>query len=165
MELFGEQYDPGQKGTVTISDGHITFRSKPLILIRAVVVIVLVSAVWWLSWPHLPLEGLQRGALMVGVTLIYVSLSYLIRPEPAFENMGWLGGLMDNPVRYSDDINRSLLTLRILLDPGRFVAVSLVDLPLLFYDPAEDVPGAIESAPGEIPGDLLGERFQPDSGP
>jgi hypothetical protein len=132
LELYGEQFDPGDKGTVEISDGHITFRSKPLILFRAIVVIVLVSAAWWLAWPYLPLEGFQRGVLLVGVTLIYVSLGYLVRPEPNFENMGWLGGVVDNPVRYSDDINRTLLTVRILLDPGRFVAVSLVDLPLLF---------------------------------
>ena len=137
LEFYGEQHNSGERGSIEISDGHITFRSKPLILIRAIVVIVLVSVVWWLAWPYLPLEGFQRGLLLVGASLIYASLGYLIRPEPNFENMGWLGGLMDHPFRYSDDINRTLLLVRILLDPGRFVAVSLVDLPLLFASDEE----------------------------
>jgi hypothetical protein len=44
------------------------------------------------------------------------------------DNLGWLGGLMDDPLHYSDDISRFLLFLLIVLWPGRFLASALVDL-------------------------------------
>jgi len=42
--------------------------------------------------------------------------------------VGWLGGLVDHPFRYSDDVNRILLFLLVILLPGRFLSETFVDL-------------------------------------
>ena len=65
----------------------------------------------------------------VGLT-IYLGLGYMFRPKPDFENLGWFGGLMDNPFRFSDGLNRFLLSLLVLLLPARFVSTSLADMLL-----------------------------------
>jgi hypothetical protein len=70
--------------------------------------------------------------LLIGGTLIYAAVGYLVRPEPNFDNTGIAGGLIDHPGRYSDDINRELIGANVLLGPGRFIAESLVDFVLLW---------------------------------
>jgi hypothetical protein len=43
-------------------------------------------------------------------------------------NLGWFGGRMDNPFRYSDDINRFMLFLKVLFIPGRLLGIGITDL-------------------------------------
>jgi len=45
--------------------------------------------------------------------------------------------LIDHPWRYSDDINRTLLTAQCFLGPGRFIAESLLDVRELFKERQE----------------------------
>ncbi len=71
----------------------------------------------------LPFDGL----LLFGITRAYLLIAYFVLPEPDYGNMGWFGGLMDNPFRISDDLNRFLFFLRVLLIPGRFMARSIVN--------------------------------------
>ena len=59
---------------------------------------------------------------------IYLALGYVFRPRPNFENLGWFGGLMDNPFRVSDGYNRFLVLLLVLFSPARFLSTSIVDL-------------------------------------
>jgi hypothetical protein len=68
---------------------------------------------------------------------IYLGIGYVFRPRPNLENMGWFGGLMDNPFRLSDGHNRFLVWLFVLFLPGRFVSTSIVDL---FLPTAPDWP-------------------------
>jgi hypothetical protein len=68
---------------------------------------------------------------------IYLCLGYVFRPKPNLENLGWFGGLMDNPFRLSDGYNRFLVWLFVLFLPGRFVSTSIVDL---FLPTAPDWP-------------------------
>ena len=67
-------------------------------------------------------------ALEVG----YLLAGYFLRPSPDSSNLGWCGGVVDNPFRISDDINRALLFLSIILIPGRLLAIGVVDLILVF---------------------------------
>jgi hypothetical protein len=39
-----------------------------------------------------------------------------------------MGGLVNHPFRYSDNINRFLLLLRVALAPGRWIVAALLDL-------------------------------------
>ena len=65
--------------------------------------------------------------------------SYFLHPEPDYSNLGWFGGLIDNPFRYSDDLNRGLAFLFTFLWPGRFVANALINFFL--PSPPTDEPG------------------------
>ena len=70
-------------------------------------------------------EHLAAFAVVAG---LYLGLGYSVHPEPDVSNLGWLGGLVNDPIHYTDNVNRQLLTLLVVLLPGRFLAESLVDM-------------------------------------
>ena len=70
-------------------------------------------------------EHIVAFALIAG---IYLALGYSVHPEPDMSNLGWLGGLVNDPIYYTDNVNRQLLALLLVLFPGRFLAESLVDM-------------------------------------
>ncbi len=47
-------------------------------------------------------------------------------------NVGLLGGLIDNPFRYTDDLNRMLIVLFILMYPGRVISTTFIQTIVLF---------------------------------
>ena len=54
-------------------------------------------------------------------------MSALVSPQPDGDNLGMAGGLVDDPMRVSDDVNRELLFLAVLVAPGRWVAGALIE--------------------------------------
>lgn len=67
---------------------------------------------------------------LLGFILIssYLWVSYWVFVKPNYENVGWLGGLIDHPFRISDDYNRFLIFLQLLLFPGKFLSQGMVVL-------------------------------------
>ena len=60
----------------------------------------------------LPLPLWQSVVLVIRRAMfVYVGLAFFLRPEPDGDNMGWCGGVLDDPFHYSDDINRLLFGL------------------------------------------------------
>ena len=139
MEFWGERVDPGEVGKVEFGTEHEVCQCKPLVAARFVAVVVGLPVIWAFAIPHVPMPTLHAAMLVIGGTLIYVALAYLITPQPDMDNLGWAGGLIDHPWRYSDDLNRGLLGLAIVLGPGRFVAESVLDVGVLFRDKEEAV--------------------------
>jgi hypothetical protein len=127
----------GPTGTIKVGEQHEACRCKPLVVARFIFVVIGLPAIWFFTVPLVPLPLWQAAAAVIGGTLIYVAVSYLLDPQPDMDNMGVAGGLIDNPFRYSDDINRHLATLAIVLGPGRFVAESVMDIGVLFEQPSE----------------------------
>lgn len=84
---------------------------------------------------------LEPTTLSVGLAL-YLAASHWIIVQPDYNDMGWFGGMMDNPFSWSDDYNRSLATLRLLLVPGKFISGSLLRMwTLLRNAPAGEPTG------------------------
>ena len=52
---------------------------------------------------------------------IYLALCLFVHPRPKHNNLGWAGGLIDNPFRWSDDVNRFLLFFDAFLIPGKLM--------------------------------------------
>ena len=70
---------------------------------------------------------LARPSLGYSLLLLaYLALGYGLRIEPNTRDLGLLGGLLDHPFKYTDDLNRALLWAKILLFPGRLVATPIV---------------------------------------
>ncbi|MFO0914578.1 MAG: hypothetical protein U0795_16590 [Pirellulales bacterium] len=65
---------------------------------------------------------------VISVLIVCLVTAYFVRPVPDYRNLGWFAGMMDNPLRYSDNINRTLLFASVLLVPGRFLVKSVFDL-------------------------------------
>jgi hypothetical protein len=55
---------------------------------------------------------------------VYLFLSMLLRPQPNYKNLGFLGGLIGNSFTITDDINRFLILFKVMLLPGKIMVDS-----------------------------------------
>lgn len=69
----------------------------------------------------------ENPELWLVLFFAYLVLAYRVRVQPDYSNVGLMGGFIDHPFRWSDDINRQLAFLRIVLMPGRFAVGSVRD--------------------------------------
>lgn len=133
-EYAHEHASRDEVGSIEINDQYVT-RRKPawLVLLKVLGLAVMVAAAIGLAYPSLRqvLPALQSAAVIAGVILIYSGLAFFIRPEPNIDNLGYCGGGMNDPTKISDDINRGLLDLHMVLGPGRFASETLLDLCVL----------------------------------
>lgn len=124
LEILFEKTNPGPIGELN------TNRKKPkkpkigVLIIKLIISIVMIAFVFNIT--VLPRLSIESAISFIIVLTIYCLLGYFIMPKPDYSNMGWAGGLIDNPFRFSDDLNRSLMGLQIVLYPGRFIAVTFV---------------------------------------
>ena len=87
----------------------------------------LVATMWWV---HTRAGGVGPLTLTAGACyLFYLALAVAWTPEPDMNNLGW-GGIwfLDRPFDLSDDHNRFLLLLRLVLWPGRLLGGGVREL-------------------------------------
>ena len=126
LEWLGEARNPGPVGSIEGGSPEPIHWRPRVIVLRGVVAIVVVAAA---------AVGIARVTdtaaetiILTTVATVYCGIAYWITPRPALDNVGWFGGLIDHPFRWSDDVNRSLVFLGVILWPGRFLTVSLRDV-------------------------------------
>jgi hypothetical protein len=133
-EWQGQARTLDKHGEIEINTEYVT-RRKPAwwVLVKLSGLAIMVAAAYGIALPSLVLYLPLWKAIVViaGVMLIYLGLAFFIRPEANTDNMGLFAGLVNDPLQYSDDINRSLWHLSCLLGPGRFAATTLLDLCVL----------------------------------
>jgi hypothetical protein len=162
-ELQGESdYDRRQRGTIEFQ-GEYVARRKPwwLVVGKLAVIALVIGFVYSLVLRHIDYPPLPLSALFFGGLMIYCGLAYVIRPNPNDMNMGWFGGLTNDPTQYSDDINRGLRNLECLVQPGQLVVEAVLDLLILCdlhqaYEPSAE--GQRDAAAAE-PRTLRPDRF------
>ncbi len=123
IELIGEAMNPGKIGTVDRTKGKKEKRIGMLI-VKSILSIAIVAVLYYLIFGisfHL-----KEALLFVAVVTVYSAISYLISPKPDYSNMGWLCGAIDNPFKISDDINRTIFWVMILLVPGRLISTTVL---------------------------------------
>ncbi|HEX6574412.1 MAG TPA: hypothetical protein VF042_05525 [Gemmatimonadaceae bacterium] len=121
FEWIFEQNNRGPSGTVDFDSPAPHVARRPIIIMRSVIaVVILGGAVWMIAISGDPVAG---GLLLA----IYLVASYGLAAKPDMSNTG-VAGIIDHPFRYSDDVNRYLVGMRLVLWPGRLVLGSLRDL-------------------------------------
>ncbi|MEP6780537.1 MAG: hypothetical protein ABJC26_11655 [Gemmatimonadaceae bacterium] len=121
FEWLGERNNPGPVGTVDQEPPLPTTRSSWVVYTLGVVGLLLSAGGAY---------GASLGnnrAVTFALLALYLVLSYSMRAQPDYSNIGWFGGMMDRPIRWSDDVNRNLAALRLVLGPGRFAVASVRD--------------------------------------
>jgi len=128
FEIVGERNDPKKSGSVRLNAFYET-QKKPLglILLKLVGLLILVAVGFGLILPLVPLPLWQSIAAASGALLIYVGVAFFVRPEPNGDNMGFMGGMMNDTLHYSDNVNRALWNAHCMLGPGRFIAETILD--------------------------------------
>ncbi|GEM_PF-794622 len=127
FEWFGEAYNPGPVGSVKFGRQPKPGRTRGAVIACFIVSLLALALLWGL----LSANNSSDAVTALIFFILYCIAGYYIRPKPNLQNLGWLGGLFDNPFRYSDDWNRFLLWAYLLLLPGRFVAESMVDFVVM----------------------------------
>jgi len=91
---------------------------RDLVLASLLFVGVVAGGVWF-SWPALMPIAIGLPALVA-----YCAIAYFVRARPNHDQMG---GSLHLGYRPSADVNWQLVQLVIILAPGRFISVGIVD--------------------------------------
>jgi hypothetical protein len=128
FEWLGESANPGPIGSVDVGGADRSDRTRAMVIVSFLVALGALAG--WAYLIVVVFEVRSAWALTgIGIgTLAYLVLGYFVHAKPNTSNLGWMGGTMNNPFRYSDDINRFLLTVLVVLMPGRFIAEAAVDM-------------------------------------
>lgn len=129
QEKMREGNNPGKMGTVKQADLSGPRRVNPVFAIVK-------FGLFFAAMVAFPLvvtfqQEVTDPKVLVGSflgLLAYVTVSTVFTPEPDMSNIGMAGGLIDDPNRYSDDVNRNLMFLLIFTGPGRFLGSGVVDM-------------------------------------
>lgn len=130
-EYWCEQYDPQPIGSVELNTEHVAQRSEWVVFFKLIAAMLMAAGLFWLPFHFLPLTGWHSVVVAAGIALIYVGLAFFFIPEANTDNLGWMGGMVDDPFHYSDDWNRSLMFFNAVLGPGRFIAGTMLDVACL----------------------------------
>ena len=121
FEWIGERFNPGPIGKIDGPDDENSYQPKNKFWIWFLTILG-ACLFGFLLWNIFQSEN---PPLLLLFLLLYLLLAYFLSPKPDRSNMGWLGGLMDNPFRISDDINRFLFFLALFLLPGKIMLYAL----------------------------------------
>ncbi len=99
---------------------------KDLIWLAITIGLILVGIGLYWTFYNLSYGNSWQVSVKLCGLVLYVMISYSLRVKPDYSNVGWLGGLMDNPFRISDNFNRWLVYLQALLVPGKLIVYSLL---------------------------------------
>jgi hypothetical protein len=159
-ELRGQSSLLHKSGTIELNTEYCT-RKKPvwLVMLKLLGVIAMVALGVAIALPtllELRFTLVESAAIIAGAMLVYTGIAFFVRPEPNTDNLGFGGGMMNDPFQTSDNVNRFLWRLHCALGPGRFTAETLLDLCALLglakteeaHDAASDGYVAILGASG-----------------
>lgn len=126
LEWLGERRNPGPVGTFETGEPEPARGHPGTIFLKAALALIGAIAV---GLPIAETAQTPKDRIWLALaTILYFAVAYWVTPRPDRSNMGLASGLFDHPFRLSDDTNRILAILAILLWPGKFVTVSLRDL-------------------------------------
>jgi hypothetical protein len=130
IEILFEKRNPGSIGSVQKNNQPIRHVGMPLLILKLLVSLAIISGLFYFTvWNSMSIKSIIA---FIVILLVYCVIGYNVIPKPDTSNVGLLGGLFDHPFRYSDDLNRMLIMLFIVLYPGRFISTTAVQIMRLF---------------------------------
>jgi hypothetical protein len=129
MEFIGETIRPGKIGTVDMKKGKKEKRIG-ILIIKTILSIAIVTFIYYMT---IGLSfHLKESLLFIAILTAYCIVGYFISPKPDYSNVGWFGGVFDNPFKISDDANRILFLSMLILMPGSLISSTIVSWITLF---------------------------------
>ncbi len=117
FEWLCESYNPGPRGSLGSPGVPPLEWPNWALLVMGLAILAFEGTLFYLLGITAE-PTLKRFGIACTVLLTYHLFAYLVQPEPDHSNLGWFGGLVDHPFRFSDDVNRFLLFIKLLLWPG-----------------------------------------------
>ncbi len=107
FEFIGEAMNPGSVGRIQSNKGiNKNVNIRTLVLKSIISGGIIIGLYFLIFGRSFYLKGLL---IYLGIMFVYCIIGFYIVPKPDYSNIGWLGGLIDHPFRYSDDLNRMLI--------------------------------------------------------
>ncbi len=131
MSLFEWLFDsqnPGPAGSIEEHENPQSTSSSIPVILYLLLAITALGIPFYLA--DFPTNWQQRWGLYLSIwigEIIYLILGFFVNARPNTSNVGWFGGLIDNPFRISDDFNRFLAVLKIILLPGRLIGLAIMN--------------------------------------
>lgn len=130
IEWLFESANPGPVGKLEVNqkepdDGGKRPKKWLIYLLTLIGLLLAGVGFYWVLYTR-PHDSAGTIIVRLCCFALYVGTSHWVSPKPESTNMGWAGGLIDNPFRISDDYNRLLLLSQVLLLPGKFIAFGLI---------------------------------------
>lgn len=125
LEIIGELIYPGPIGGIDFKDKKSEAQQK-FIPIRFVISLTIIGIVEYLFLYQNDFYDDFSHVLTVNIVLVvYLMIASVIRIKQDHDNLGWMPFLVNNPFRFSDNINRFLLILNLLFLPGKYILRSV----------------------------------------
>lgn len=125
LEFFSESNNPGELGTVDFKRKNKPPTSRYIYANFCISVIIILG--FNLAYLNSSEVTVKELLIVNGIISIYLFTAYKINIVPNTKNLGWVPFIIDNPFRYSDDLNRFSIFLLIILWPGKYIATSIVN--------------------------------------
>lgn len=126
FEFFGVIRNPGKIGDIQKNNEPLKEVDLPILIIKLIVSIIIVYGLFYIT--VLNNFNFSNTLKFVIILFIYCFIGYRIIPKPDTSNVGLLGGLIDHPFRFSDDLNRFLVVFLVLMYPGRFISTTVLQM-------------------------------------
>lgn len=131
FEWWGESVNPGPRGGIEIEGRSQDLPTPGIIWTCLIVSMAGLIGFFYLLFGYLVAPTLLNLGITLIVTGFYLLMAHFVHPQADTSNLGYLGGMIDDPFRWSDDWNRTLLGLNLMLLPGRFVGRSFANFALM----------------------------------
>lgn len=125
MESLEEQLEPGPVGDFETGPPPHEPRPRRQVIVRGIVGLAMVAVPLVLASLATPFS--IGTVIRVAGLHLYLAVAYYVRPRPAAFDTRWRA-VLDNPFRYTDDLNWMLWFMGVVLSPGRFASTAIVDL-------------------------------------
>ncbi len=126
FEWFCERKNLGSTGTLVIGQRGLPSRSNGMITFRFVIAFSFIIYFYFSLYSSTSSITIERFIIPSILIICYCCLGFFIRPKPDTSNMGWAGGLINNPFKITDNWNRQLMVFKIILIPGSFIVESFI---------------------------------------
>ena len=129
IEFIGELIKPGEIGTVDITKREKE-KSIDMLIVKTIISIAIVIVIYYLNFRisfHI-----KEFILFVAIMAVYSAAGYFILLKPDYSNVGLFRGILNNPFRISDNVNRMLVIIMVILIPGRLISTTVLSWIDLF---------------------------------
>lgn len=126
FEIIGELITPGPIGGLDFGD-HVSNDKLKYIPIRFAISLIIICLIEYYFVFRPDIFDVKSAFVKVNIILwTYLLISYVLRVKPNYSNTGWVPFLINNPFRFSDNINRFLVLIEIIFYPGKYISRSII---------------------------------------
>jgi hypothetical protein len=122
VKFKSETSKPGKSGTIDISK-RTREKHLGILIIKTFLSLAIIVGFYYIAFGTS--FQIKEILTFIASMIIYCTAGYYIMPKPDYSNLGWLGGLINNPFRISDNFNRILVFIKVILLPGRLISITV----------------------------------------